>query len=192
MASSHDSTMPARPQSMGNGVATPALMGQRRYCCSAASGAKMANATNAATTARVTTKGDIPLIHIIVVVVSPTTLPAPPAFEAATMAARKLLPTRVSQTYFAITPPTVAAAMLSRNIDIAKTRARRTSPPVRLGGRRRGRASGIALSSNWLARPKMKNSMGFQTLSQPTFHEARFGRLIAGRTEASAVRCKSS
>ena len=30
----------------------------------------------------------MPAIHIIVVVVSPTTLPAPPAFDAATIAAR--------------------------------------------------------------------------------------------------------
>ena len=32
--------------------------------------------------------GETPEIHIIVVVVSPTTLPAPPALEAATIAAR--------------------------------------------------------------------------------------------------------
>jgi hypothetical protein len=32
--------------------------------------------------------GLMPSIHIMVVVVSPTTLPEPPAFEAATMAAR--------------------------------------------------------------------------------------------------------
>jgi hypothetical protein len=37
---------------------------------------------------RAPAQGLTPAIHIIVVVVSPTTLPAPPAFEAATMAAR--------------------------------------------------------------------------------------------------------
>jgi len=36
----------------------------------------------------VTSSGLTPSIHIIVVVVSPTTLPEPPAFEAATIAAR--------------------------------------------------------------------------------------------------------
>ncbi len=35
-----------------------------------------------------TTSGETPSIHIIVVVVSPTTLHAPPALEAATIAAR--------------------------------------------------------------------------------------------------------
>jgi hypothetical protein len=35
-----------------------------------------------------TSTGEIPAIHIIVVVVSPITLPAPPVFEAATIAAR--------------------------------------------------------------------------------------------------------
>ena len=35
-----------------------------------------------------TSSGWTPAIHIIVVVVSPTTLPAPPALDAATMAAR--------------------------------------------------------------------------------------------------------
>ncbi len=32
-------------------------------------------------------RGETPLIHIMVVVVSPSTLPAPPAFEAATIPA---------------------------------------------------------------------------------------------------------
>ena len=35
-----------------------------------------------------TTTGEMPAIHIMVVVVSPTTLQAPPAFAAATIAAR--------------------------------------------------------------------------------------------------------
>jgi hypothetical protein len=35
-----------------------------------------------------TSSGWTPAIHIMVVVVSPTTLPAPPPFDAATMAAR--------------------------------------------------------------------------------------------------------
>jgi hypothetical protein len=44
----------------------------------------VADATYACSTA----SGETPLIHIIVVVVSPITLPAPPAFEAATIATR--------------------------------------------------------------------------------------------------------
>jgi hypothetical protein len=49
---------------------------------------KMKIATAAATNASSTLSGLTPSIHIIVVVVSPTTLPDPPAFEAATIAAR--------------------------------------------------------------------------------------------------------
>jgi hypothetical protein len=45
-------------------------------------------ATLAAMYASNTASGDTPSIHIIVVVVSPTTLPDPPAFDAATIAAR--------------------------------------------------------------------------------------------------------
>ena len=45
-------------------------------------------AAPAATHASSTCSGSTPSIHIIVVVVSPTTLPEPPAFDAATMAAR--------------------------------------------------------------------------------------------------------
>ncbi len=44
--------------------------------------------TPAAMKASSTSSGLTPSIHIIVVVVSPTTLPEPPAFEAATIAAR--------------------------------------------------------------------------------------------------------
>ena len=45
-------------------------------------------AAPAATNASSTSSGSTPSIHIMVVVVSPTTLPEPPAFEAATIAAR--------------------------------------------------------------------------------------------------------
>ncbi len=45
-------------------------------------------ASPAATKASSTSRGSTPSIHIIVVVVSPTTLPEPPALEAATIAAR--------------------------------------------------------------------------------------------------------
>ena len=48
----------------------------------------MNRATPDAMKASSTSVGGMPAIHIMVVVVSPTTLPAPPAFEAATMAAR--------------------------------------------------------------------------------------------------------
>ena len=46
-------------------------------------------ATIAPTYASTTCMGLTPAIHIMVVVVSPTTLPAPPALLAPTMAARK-------------------------------------------------------------------------------------------------------
>jgi hypothetical protein len=48
----------------------------------------MTSATVAATYASRTASGETPAIHIIVVVVSPMTLPAPPALDAATIAAR--------------------------------------------------------------------------------------------------------
>ncbi len=48
----------------------------------------MNRATTAATNASTTLSGLTPSIHIMVVVVSPTTLPEPPALEAATIAAR--------------------------------------------------------------------------------------------------------
>ena len=48
----------------------------------------MISATPAATYAWNTFSGLTPSIHIIVVVVSPTTLPDPPAFDAATIPAR--------------------------------------------------------------------------------------------------------
>ena len=63
-------------------------IGEKRCCRIAAGTAKIASATTAAIYASRTLSGLIPSIHIIVVVVSPTTLPAPPALEAATIAAR--------------------------------------------------------------------------------------------------------
>ena len=48
----------------------------------------MKMATPAATNASSTLSGLTPSIHIMVVVVSPTTLPEPPALEAATIPAR--------------------------------------------------------------------------------------------------------
>ena len=48
----------------------------------------MTSATTAAMYAGSTSSGLTPAIHIIVVVVSPTTLPEPPAFDAATIPAR--------------------------------------------------------------------------------------------------------
>ena len=59
------------------------------FCCAIAAGMpKMKSATEAAMPASATTRGETPSIHIMVVVVSPTTLQAPPALEAATIAAR--------------------------------------------------------------------------------------------------------
>ena len=48
---------------------------------------KTKSASTAGAKAWKTAAGEMPLIHIIVVVVSPTTEPEPPAFEAATIAA---------------------------------------------------------------------------------------------------------
>ena len=50
---------------------------------------KIAKAITAGRIASATASGLTPSIHIMVVVVSPTTLPAPPALAAATIAARK-------------------------------------------------------------------------------------------------------
>ena len=65
------------------------MIGEYFCCCMAAGMPKMKMATDdrhIGLDAR--TSGLTPAIHIMVVVVSPTTLPAPPALEAATMAAR--------------------------------------------------------------------------------------------------------
>jgi hypothetical protein len=57
------------------------------FCCLIEAGIpKINNATLDAITASNTAPGGMPAIHIMVVVVSPSTLQAPPAFEAATMA----------------------------------------------------------------------------------------------------------
>ena len=49
---------------------------------------QMTTAVPEAMKASSTSSGEMPAIHIMVVVVSPTTLPEPPALEAATIAAR--------------------------------------------------------------------------------------------------------
>ncbi len=49
---------------------------------------KITIANPAAVYASKTARGDTPSIHIIAVVMSPTTLPEPPALDAATIAAR--------------------------------------------------------------------------------------------------------
>jgi len=59
------------------------------FCWWEANHAKNARAVNAATKPCKTFRGLTPSIHIIVVVVSPTTLPLPPALLAATIAAIK-------------------------------------------------------------------------------------------------------
>ena len=63
-------------------------IGCNACCWRAAMTPKMSSATTEAMYASTTTRGEIPEIHIIVVVVSPTTLPDPPALDAATMPAR--------------------------------------------------------------------------------------------------------
>ena len=63
-------------------------MGEYLCCCTAAGMPKTNNATVEPMIASNTRAGETPAIQIMVVVVSPSTLQAPPAFEAATMAAR--------------------------------------------------------------------------------------------------------
>ena len=64
------------------------MIGAKRCCARAACTAKTRKATTAASRRAARPTGATPLIHIIVVVVSPITLPAPPALAAATIAAR--------------------------------------------------------------------------------------------------------
>ena len=64
------------------------MIGEWRCCVSAAGMPKTNRATPEPMKASSTWSGLTPAIHIMVVVVSPTTLPAPPPFEAATIAAR--------------------------------------------------------------------------------------------------------
>jgi hypothetical protein len=80
-------TMAIRPQSNATCPVERASIGWYLCCCSDAGMPQTTSATPAATYACTTSSGLTPSIHIIVVVVSPTTLPEPPAFEAATMAA---------------------------------------------------------------------------------------------------------
>ena len=65
-----------------------AMIGECRCCVSAAGMPNTNRATPEPMKASSTWSGSTPAIHIIVVVVSPTTLPEPPPFEAATIAAR--------------------------------------------------------------------------------------------------------
>ena len=86
------SRMEATTTTRGQSTVIPAgasfVIGEYRCCRMAAGIPKITMATPAGTNASSTSRGFTPSIHIIVVVVSPTTLPEPPALEAATMAAR--------------------------------------------------------------------------------------------------------
>jgi hypothetical protein len=64
------------------------VIGDARCCWRLAGIPKIASAITDGRNASATCSGLTPSIHIIVVVVSPTTLHAPPAFDAATIAAR--------------------------------------------------------------------------------------------------------
>src|SRR5690242_12611709 len=83
-----NATMNTRAPSMRTLDDASFTMGEYRCCCSEAGMPKITIAIDAAMYASSTDSGETPSIHIIVVVVSPTTLPEPPAFDAATMAAR--------------------------------------------------------------------------------------------------------
>ena len=102
----------------------------------------------------------------MVVVVSPITLPAPPALAAATMAARKPMCTLPRNTVVATVAPIIAAAMLSRNAEITNTSASSTSPPFQSSGRMRGSRCG-----NWLC-SKCRDSS-----AKPTSSANRFARI---------------
>ena len=80
--------MNTRAHSMRRPAGASFTMGEYRCCWIAAGMPHTTSATLAATNASSTLSGLTPSIHIMVVVVSPTTLPEPPALEAATMAAR--------------------------------------------------------------------------------------------------------
>jgi hypothetical protein len=71
----------------------------------------------------------------MVVVVSPTTLPAPPALEAATMAARYPTLTLPRNSVWAMAPPIMAAAMLSRKLESTKTITSIAKAPFQSSGR---------------------------------------------------------
>src|SRR5262245_45675741 len=81
-------TMPTRTQSTCMLAAASLTTGEQRSSCKTAGITHTTSATLAAMKASSTSTGLTPSIHIIVVVVSPTTLPEPPALEAATIAAR--------------------------------------------------------------------------------------------------------
>ncbi len=85
---------------------------------------------------------------MMVVVVSPTTEPAPPALLAATIAAQKPMSSRRLKTCSATVAPISAAAMLSRNEEITKTMSSSTKPPFQSSGSQRGRISGTCDFSN--------------------------------------------
>ena len=67
---------------------------------------------------------------------------------------------------FAIAPPIIAAAMLSRNDDSTNTMASSAKQPFQSMGSRRGRASGTWLFSKW--RERMAN---------PSSRHARFAMI---------------
>jgi hypothetical protein len=83
-----NATMNTRAQSIVAPAAASRVIGDSALLLLAAGTPKIASATAAATIASKTLDGDTPAIHIIVVVVSPTTLNAPPALDARTIAAR--------------------------------------------------------------------------------------------------------
>ena len=81
-------TMPTRAQSIRCATFESLMIGEYACCCLDAMIPTMMTATTDATYASSTARGDTPASHNMVVVVSPTTEPAPPAFDAATMPAK--------------------------------------------------------------------------------------------------------
>ena len=96
-----------------------------------------------------TRAGEIPAIHIMVVVVSPRTLHAPPALDAATMAARNPMCTLARKSWCAIAPPINAPAILSRKLESTQTTTSSVKAPFQPSGRNFGSKTGIWLFSKW-------------------------------------------
>ena len=81
-------TMTSLVLSTGGDASSGLISGCSEFCCALAKIPKNEIATIAPIAASTTHSGEAPAIQIIVVVVSPMTEPAPPALDAATIAAR--------------------------------------------------------------------------------------------------------
>jgi hypothetical protein len=93
IVASTPTTIIARTQSIVSSVVAGRMRGAWRCCAIAPTTPNTAKAASAAMKAGNSASGEMPANHIIVVVVSPITLPVPPAFAAATMDTKNPMPT---------------------------------------------------------------------------------------------------